>query len=192
MASLKSLSQVTASTVAVGLPLVYLRRKQKSTLEYALKHAPAPPPRRRTGAPAAARFGLGNVAATPIQRPNTKTHYAEVDGDGESASPGMGELMSGISKVNASTAMLGAKAFGIATCLVGIGAFVTVWGIKAVLGVQNVCLLVVKHPFCGDKVLSVASFPGLVIDTRLCGSDACGNLDDVSWVNVEHSPGERS
>ena len=36
-------------------------------------------------------------------------------------------------------ALYSAKAFGIATTLVTVGAFVGVWAVQASLGVQNVC-----------------------------------------------------
>lgn len=59
----------------------------------------------------------------------------------EHSSPGTGELLSAISKVDFSTAIYAGKAFGIATGLVTVGAVALTLGVKAVMGVEDVCIL---------------------------------------------------
>ena len=46
------------------------------------------------------------------------------------------------------SAFYSAKAFGIATTFVTIGAFVGVWAVRASLGVQNVRGMVPSHHIC--------------------------------------------
>jgi hypothetical protein len=58
------------------------------------------------------------------------------------SSPGMGELISAISQVNQSTALLAAKAFVVATALVAVGGVTFTWAVKTTLGVEDVFLFV--------------------------------------------------
>jgi len=47
-------------------------------------------------------------------------------------------MMTAFSHLNASTGMLAAKAFAIATGIVTVSGIALVWGVKEVLGVQDV------------------------------------------------------
>ncbi|KAF8632511.1 hypothetical protein AX15_001844 [Amanita polypyramis BW_CC] len=55
----------------------------------------------------------------------------------EFSAPGPKELLSAISRVDYSTAMFAGRAFGIATCIVTVGAVVLTMGIKMAMGVQD-------------------------------------------------------
>jgi hypothetical protein len=68
----------------------------------------------------------------------------------------MGELMSAISQMNQSTALLAAKAFIVATGLVAVGGVTFTWAVKTALGVED------AREF-GQKMRSIfqATVPGL-------------------------------
>jgi len=113
------LFQLGISTVALSVPIVLLRRQR--TAQALTK---APPPRRRAGPspiPRASSTAVPTaVRVEPIQV--SKTCKSELPSD-----------------LGFNGASYSAKAFGIATTLVTVGAFVGVWAVQASLGVQNVC-----------------------------------------------------
>jgi hypothetical protein len=118
------------TSLALAIPLLMIRRQRSSVARLSLKDTVAPPPRR-------------NVAAGRATLPTTSSSTATVETvveaySSEGASPGMGEMMSALSKMNKSSAILAAKAFGIATALVVISGAGIVWGVKNALGVQDV------------------------------------------------------
>lgn len=103
----------------MSVPIVLLRRQRA-----AQALTKAPPPRRRAGPSPITRASHSTVVPVaarvePIRVP--KTSEAEVPSD-----PGF------------NCALHSAKAFGIATAYVTIGAFVGVWAVQTSLGVQNV------------------------------------------------------
>ncbi|KAF8654887.1 hypothetical protein AX16_003316 [Volvariella volvacea WC 439] len=156
----KSLPKWTAfaliggSAVALGLPLFFLRRRQRSMLEHALKNTQAPP--RRTGSPTTARYAP-TQAPKPAPAPTvSQSGTVKESSDADLSLPGIGEMFGAMSKMSYSTAMLGAKAFGIATCIVGVSAFITVVTVKTVMGIET------AHEF-GERMRQAlwSTFPGL-------------------------------
>lgn len=115
------LLQLGISTVALSVPIVFLRRQRAA---HALSKTL--PPRRRAGPSPTPRASSTTVASVaprvePVQVPKiTKAEEAFAD-------PGF------------NGALYSAKAFGIATTFVAIGAFVGVWAVQTLFGVQNVC-----------------------------------------------------
>jgi hypothetical protein len=59
-------------------------------------------------------------------------------------SPGVGELISVVSKADFTSSLILFKAFGIAPCLVAVGAVTVTWSVKSTLGVTDGC---VNHIF---------------------------------------------
>ena len=114
------LFQLGVSTVALSVPIVLLRRQRAAqALNKTL------PPRRRTGPSPTLRASPTAVApptprVDPVQA--QKVPKAEALADSSFNGP-----------------LYSAKAFGIATTCVTIGAFVGVWAVQTSLGVQNVC-----------------------------------------------------
>lgn len=114
-----SLLQLGISTVALSVPIVLLRRQRAAQ---ALNNAL--PPRRRTAPSPTPRANPTTVVPAaprvePIQVPKAEAL----------ADPGFNGVF------------YSAKAFGIATTFVTIGAFVGVWAVRTSLGVQNVRLV---------------------------------------------------
>ena len=113
------LLQLGISTVALGVPIALLRRQRAArVLSKSL------PPRRRAGpspipraSPTATAPPVPRVG--PVQVPNVVKAEAVTD-------------------TGFNGALYSAKAFGIATIFVTIGAFVGVWVVQNSLGVQNV------------------------------------------------------
>ena len=113
------LLQLGISTVALGVPIVLLRRQRAvQALSKSL------PPRRRAGPSPIPRASPTTVAPLvprlePVQVP--KVDKAEALAD-----------------TGFNGAFYSAKTFGIATIFVTMGAFVGVWVVQTSLGVQNV------------------------------------------------------
>jgi hypothetical protein len=63
----------------------------------------------------------------------------------------MGELISAISQMNQSTALLAAKAFLIATSLVAVGGITFTWAVKTILGVEDVFFSYSSRPPTSSK-----------------------------------------
>jgi hypothetical protein len=112
--------------VALSVPIVLLRRHRAGQ---ALTKAP--PPRRRVGPSPIPRPGPTTAVPAaarvePVQVSETLKVETPVD-------PGF------------SGALYWARAFGIATAFVTVGAFIGVWAVRTSLGVQNVRDV---FPFC--------------------------------------------
>ena len=124
------LLQLGVSTVALSVPIVLMRRQRASrALSKAL------PPRRRAGPSPTSRTSPTTVVSAapqvePIQVPKIPKAEALED-----------------PRFNG--ALYSAKAFGIATAFVTIGAFVGVWAVQSSLGVQNVRDVFVSIVFYG-------------------------------------------
>ena len=120
------LSQLGISTVALSVPVVLLRRQRA-----ARALTKAPPPRRKAWPPPTPRAGPTTAVPAaarvePIQVP--KPSKAEIPSDSDF-----------------NGAFYSAKAFGIATALVTMGAFIGVWAVQVSLGVQNVGGIFLSH-----------------------------------------------
>ena len=112
------------------------QRVGMNTLRVSLKNSQIPPPPRRS-----------NTTLTSLRSTTTTSAFSSTSKQGpagttsessESSSPGMGELISAISQMNQSTALLAAKAFLIATGLVAVGGVAFTWAIKTTLKVEDV------------------------------------------------------
>ncbi|KAI0674699.1 hypothetical protein C8Q78DRAFT_1076302 [Trametes maxima] len=109
------------STVAMSVPIIMLRRHRAANLGKALADAPPPPTRRSTstGIPIANTKTPTPLSRPPSPRSTVPRDTASVD----------------VEAVNGP--LHGAKAFGIATLLVGLGASTTIWGVKRYMGVET-------------------------------------------------------
>lgn len=120
------------TSIVLAIPLLILRKQRGSVARLSLKGSTAPPPRKASGTAAALPLSSsGTTATTPISLHETIKESLNEDST---------SLMSALSRMNSSSALLAAKAFGIATGLVALGGFGTVWAAKTTLGVQDVCL----------------------------------------------------
>ncbi|KAL7283902.1 hypothetical protein ACG7TL_001174 [Trametes sanguinea] len=108
------------STVAMTFPIVMLRRHRAATLGKALEQAPPPPTRR------SASMGVPIANPTSTSLPPSQSYAA--------SSP---STASSKAEDNFNGALHCAKAFGIATLLVGVGATTTVWGVRHYMGVET-------------------------------------------------------
>jgi len=147
------ISAFIGTSLALAIPLFMLNRQRigKNTLQFSLKTSQKtpPPPRRST------------TTTTPSTlRTTSKEGLAETtlesSDSSSSSSPGLREMISAISQMNQSTALLAAKAFFIATGLVAIGGITFTWAVKTTLGVED------AREF-GQKMRSTlqATVPGL-------------------------------
>jgi hypothetical protein len=118
------------------IPLFMIRRQRGAALRVSLKNSAPPPPRRSSST--AANFDPKSITAGSAS-PSTTEVVESFSSEG--ASPGIGEMMSALSRMNASSALMAAKAFGIATALVAVGGMGLMWGVKTTLGVNDVCAL---------------------------------------------------
>ncbi|TFK62774.1 hypothetical protein BDN72DRAFT_827196 [Pluteus cervinus] len=171
---------IAGSTVALGLPLIFLYKRQRSVLQKLQGNA-APPPRRSVAVQAsrlaaaspATRLSSANVTQAP--------QSTREDSDSDFAMPGVGELYGAISSAPKSSAMLGAKAFGIATCIVGISAVIVVIGVQQITGVQNAREfgLLMRHAIW-------TTFPGLtsIIHRRSEAAEELAGTSSGSLVNT--------
>ncbi|CDO72835.1 hypothetical protein BN946_scf185002.g20 [Trametes cinnabarina] len=108
------------STVAMTVPILMLRRQRAATLGKALAEAPPPPTRR------SASMGVPIANPTSTFLPPSQSHV-----------PGSTSAGTTHQEDNFNGALHCAKAFGIATLLVGVGATTTVWGVRRYLGVET-------------------------------------------------------
>ncbi|RDB27132.1 hypothetical protein Hypma_004571 [Hypsizygus marmoreus] len=115
------------TSLALAIPLVVLARQRRTVLRKALNESTAAP-RRRVGTTNPGHLGRKSVPASSD---------AKADSAVEFSSPGTGELLSAISRVDFSTAIYAGKAFGIATGIVTVSAVVLTFGVKALMGVQD-------------------------------------------------------
>ncbi|KAI0327620.1 hypothetical protein GY45DRAFT_1327392 [Cubamyces sp. BRFM 1775] len=109
------------STVAMTVPIWMLRRHRATTLGKTLAKAPPPPTRRS----ASKGIPIANPNATSL--PPSQSSLPSTSPAAESAKAG--DDFNG--------ALHCAKAFSIATLLVGVGAATTVWGVKRYMGVET-------------------------------------------------------
>ncbi|KAI0646698.1 hypothetical protein C8Q79DRAFT_1010285 [Trametes meyenii] len=171
------------STVAMSVPIVMLRRHRAANLGKALADAPPPPTRRSTsvGIPIA-----DSKAAVPPSRPPPP----------RSTTP---REVSSAAVEGVNGPLHGAKAFGIATLLVGLGASTTVWGVKRYMGVETtqefadrMRLTILNYmpilssrihrpPAPEDDDASASSEPGS--DSRLSLSDT--DVEEWTWSAAE-------
>lgn len=144
-----SVSQAAGSTIVLGLPLLFLFRRQRNALRKALDQSSSPPPRRSiaTSRLAAISPTAGRASYTQPKSTEPAESLRTDDKKDDFSMPGIGELVGAIGSGDKSAAMLGAKAFAIATCIVGAGAFFTVAGVKLVTGVKDVRLFFVPIIF---------------------------------------------
>lgn len=113
------LSQLGVSTLALSVPILLLRRQRAAqALNKTL------PPRRRAG-------------PSPIPRANP-TIVVPASPRVEPIRVQKGPEEEALAGASFNGALYSAKAFGIATTFVTIGAFVGVWAVQTSLGVQNV------------------------------------------------------
>ncbi|KAI0824954.1 hypothetical protein BC628DRAFT_1419693 [Trametes gibbosa] len=107
------------STAAMAVPVLMLRRHRAATLGKALAEAPPPPTRRSssTGVPIASP----NATFLPVSQSSLP---ASASGPSRAEDGFNGALHC-------------AKAFGIATILVGLGATTTIWGVRRFMGVET-------------------------------------------------------
>ena len=108
-----------------------VRRQRGAALRVSLKNSAPPPPRRSSST--AANFDPKSITGGSASPSTT-----EVVETFSSDSPGISEMMSALSRMNASSALMAAKAFGIATALVAVGGMGLMWGVKTTLGVNDV------------------------------------------------------
>ncbi|KAI0777813.1 hypothetical protein BD413DRAFT_519828 [Trametes elegans] len=110
------------STAAMAIPIVMLRRHRASTLGKALADTPPPPTRKFTSK---GGMPIANPSATSL--PPSQSYLPS------------SSSTSGAVRVedNFNGALHCAKAFGIATLLVGVGATTTVWGVRTYMGVET-------------------------------------------------------
>ena len=129
-----------------------LRRHRcgKNTLRTSLKNSQTPPPPRRSNTVLTSVHGTTIHPSAPASASSSSTPKRGLGTTSEpsdTSSPGMRELISAISQMNQSTALLAAKAFLIATGLVAIGGVTFTWAVKTTLGVNDVTFLSSLHFF---------------------------------------------
>jgi len=108
-----------------------LRRQRRSGFPSALNSS-APPPR-------ISRTSISQAPGSRAFPHSTPLGTSEKQSESEFSSPGVGELISAVSKADLSSTFMAFKAFGIATCLVAVGAVTVTWSVKSALGVKDVC-----------------------------------------------------
>ncbi len=112
--------QLALTTAALAVPVVLLRRQRNNALAKALKNGP-PPPRRSASIP-----GVPPLRQTTLSGPSSvPTPTKHLDLPSQPSDDFNGALYS-------------AKAFGIATLSVTVGATAIIWGANTVMGVKDV------------------------------------------------------
>ncbi|KAF9546315.1 hypothetical protein CPC08DRAFT_675562 [Agrocybe pediades] len=130
-------SAFIGTSLALAIPLLMIRRSRSSSSHTAsrvvLSSTSAAPPRRKslnaTASLPVSSSSSSAAAATSSAHVNLLERPAESE-----ANP---SLMSALSQMTGSSAMLAAKAFAIATALVGVSAYGAIWGVKTSLGVDD-------------------------------------------------------
>ncbi|KAF9549709.1 hypothetical protein CPC08DRAFT_648110, partial [Agrocybe pediades] len=122
-------SAFIGTSLTLAIPLLMIRRSRSSSSRtgsrVALSSTSAAPPRRKS---------LNATASLPVSTsPSAHVNLLERPTESE-ANP---SLMSALSQMTGSSAMLAAKAFAIATALVGVSAYGAIWGVKTSLGVDD-------------------------------------------------------
>ncbi|KAF9531376.1 hypothetical protein CPB83DRAFT_848924 [Crepidotus variabilis] len=129
------ISAFVGTSLALGIPLLLLRR-QRSVLRISLKDGKSAPPPRRAIMSAENGKMSSLPPLTPTANPPLPDNlFSSPDTEMEKAS--LGDMMSGLSRMNKSSALMAAKAFAIATGLVAVGGAAFVWAVKERLGVRD-------------------------------------------------------
>lgn len=136
LSSTEDLPQFIGTSLALAIPLFMLHRQRagKDILRISLNSLKSPPPPRRSSSTLSPRHG-----ATASQQTTSESEPSDF-----SSSPG---LVSALSQINQSSALLAAKAFIVATGLVAVGGVTLTWAVKATLGIQDVFSLRSSIPF---------------------------------------------
>ncbi|KAF5380071.1 hypothetical protein D9615_006262 [Tricholomella constricta] len=119
------------TSIALAIPLVFLARQRKNVIRKALNESSTAPPRRRGPA------STGIAARKPISTASGTAETTSSSSSTEFKSPGTGELLSAISRVDFSTAIFAGKAFAIATGIVTVGGVALAVGVKSMMGVSD-------------------------------------------------------
>ncbi|KAI0074226.1 hypothetical protein K474DRAFT_1677270 [Panus rudis PR-1116 ss-1] len=132
------ISLLALTTAALAVPLVYLRRQKATMLSETLRNGPPPPPRRNVASSVSRLTASTSRSNVP---PIRQTSSRGTTKSPPTVTPSQNIAAEGATVATASTDLdgpfLAAKAFGIATLFVGVGAVITVTGVKAFLGVEN-------------------------------------------------------
>ncbi|KAF9057020.1 hypothetical protein BJ165DRAFT_2358 [Panaeolus papilionaceus] len=122
------------TSAALAIPLFMIYRRKGKALRVALNSTVATPPPRRTGTVSTSQL-KANLASSSAAAANVKEPAIESISEG--LSPGTSELMHALAKMDKSTGLMAAKAFGIATALVVTGGVGLALGVKSLTGVQD-------------------------------------------------------
>ncbi|KAF9788571.1 hypothetical protein BJ322DRAFT_1049749 [Thelephora terrestris] len=152
------------STVALGVPIVFLKRQRA-----AQALTKAPPPRRRAGPSPIPR--AGPTTAMPAAPRVDPIHVSNAPKAETPVDPGF------------NSALYSAKAFGVATTLATVGAFVGVWTVQASLGVQTAEEFAMKM-----KRTLVEKMP--MLSSRIHRQIESEVGDDEAGEGVQTLPGE--
>ncbi|KAF8801742.1 hypothetical protein BYT27DRAFT_7261654 [Phlegmacium glaucopus] len=130
------ISAFIGTSLALAIPFFILRRQQATALRISPKNTQTPPPRRSATmlTPLRGPSTTPSPISLPISKQGLGTTSEPFDA---SSSPGTGGLISALSQMNQSTALLAAKAFLIATGLVAVGGITFTWAVKTTLGVED-------------------------------------------------------
>ena len=139
------------TSLALAIPLLMLRKRGRAA-RVSLKGSVVPPTR---NAQASARLPQATVTPAASSSEPIITSLRE-----EIETPSAGEMMSALARMNASSALMAAKAFGIATALVLAGAGGLAWTVRTTMDVHDVRLFVIircfpvcsLHPDSGTRV----------------------------------------
>ncbi|EKM75293.1 hypothetical protein AGABI1DRAFT_103048 [Agaricus bisporus var. burnettii JB137-S8] len=147
-----SISVVVGTSLAIGIPVLMLRRAKAASLKLALDNpSAAPPPRRAVPSSSSSQVARSQhrIRALPTSNsPNHKTSPPPSDWDTSSS------LLAAISNSTASNALLAGKAFLIATTLVGVGAFAFVSTVQYLTGAYTVPDFARRMRYLADKHLT--------------------------------------
>lgn len=154
------------------VPIVLLLRHRAATVGKRLKDAP-PPPRRTTSSKGIA---LANPHPTLFSVKDSAISSTEASTSSASLMAKAGDNFNG--------ALHCAKAFGIATMLVGAGAMVSVWGIRQYLGVETVSV----HAFLSTLLEPTSPSE----DSGVCAPHAPGHPFPNAGTVCSHSQASRA
>ncbi|EED84369.1 predicted protein [Postia placenta Mad-698-R] len=204
--SLTALRQIALTTAALAVPIVLLKRQRATAAAGRSLSTAAPPPRkaaisvppppRRTASGAPPPPRKASSSAIPPPRIATSTTPA-------ASSPTLSTAGHEVraAEDNFNGALYCAKAFGIATVLVSVGAGATVWGVKSALGVRNTqefadrmrSFVLTRMPMLSSRIhraLQAEDHPEELIDssaatTHLHGAPGSSNTLQWSWPEAE-------
>ncbi|PPQ71935.1 hypothetical protein CVT24_007909 [Panaeolus cyanescens] len=128
------LAAFVGTSAALAIPLFMIYRRKGKALRVALNSNVTTPPPRRSGTVTTSQL-KANLASSSASAATAKEPVFESSSEG--LSPGTSELMHALSKMDKSTGLMAAKAFGIATALVVTGGVGLALGVKSLTGVQD-------------------------------------------------------